>query len=265
MDDDLGPRSSDASEVAIQSLARANAILDVVARQPEGIRLAHLAREVGLHPSTTHHLVRSMVALCFLRQDPATKRYCIGNRVVGLATAMMSEIQLAALARPILADLADRVLGATQLALVAGPSAVIIGKYEGLGRYSILERPTTAAQSAQSLQQRAVLAALPPDELDTFYGRQGPFHPDAGTANVAGLVGHLSEISGPDMLIDDREFDSELVRLALPVQRTRRDASAAVGLSIPVWRLGVSLPEEIIDQFRRAVTDLSRSLSATDF
>ena len=45
----------------IQSLERAFAILEEVARNRDGINLAELSKNVGLHNSTTFHLLKTMV------------------------------------------------------------------------------------------------------------------------------------------------------------------------------------------------------------
>jgi IclR family acetate operon transcriptional repressor len=55
--DDAAPRGG------IQSLERAFAILEAIARSRDGITLAELSRQVGLHTSTAFHLVRTLVGL----------------------------------------------------------------------------------------------------------------------------------------------------------------------------------------------------------
>ena len=47
----------------IQSLERAFAILEAIAAHRDGIALADLCKHVGLHSSTTFHLVKTLVQL----------------------------------------------------------------------------------------------------------------------------------------------------------------------------------------------------------
>src|SRR5579885_156784 len=68
-------KSGDRQRVGIQSLGRAFAILEQIARHRQGIGLADLSKRVGLHNSTTFHLAKTMVALGYIRQDQDTKRY----------------------------------------------------------------------------------------------------------------------------------------------------------------------------------------------
>ena len=89
----------------VQSLARAFSILEEVARSREGINLAELSRKVGLHNSTTFHLVKTMVSLGYIRQIKDDKRYRIGRPLFALAANALDEIEMVSLATPVLEDL----------------------------------------------------------------------------------------------------------------------------------------------------------------
>src|SRR5450830_1604753 len=76
----------------VQSIARAFAIAEEVARNRDGIGLAELSKRVGLHNSTTFHLVKTMVQLGYVRQLKDSKRYRIGRPLFALAaSALRSE------------------------------------------------------------------------------------------------------------------------------------------------------------------------------
>ena len=52
----------------VQSLARAFTIMEEIAHNRDGIGLAELSKRVGLHNSTTFHLVKTLVSLGYVRQ-----------------------------------------------------------------------------------------------------------------------------------------------------------------------------------------------------
>jgi IclR family transcriptional regulator, KDG regulon repressor len=64
IDDDAEERARG----GVQSLGRAFAILEEIARHREGIGLADLSKRVGLHNSTTFHLAKTMVSLGYIRR-----------------------------------------------------------------------------------------------------------------------------------------------------------------------------------------------------
>ena len=73
----------------IQSIERAFAILEEVARHRDGIGLAELAKRVGLHSSTAFHLIRTMVQLGYVSQPKDSKKYRIGRRLFTLAAGAL--------------------------------------------------------------------------------------------------------------------------------------------------------------------------------
>src|SRR5882762_6933275 len=102
IDDD----AEDRQRSGVQSLGRAFAILEEVARHREGIGLAELSKLVGLHNSTTFHLVKTMVSLGYIRQEKDTKRYRVGRPLFALAASSLDEIEMVNVATPVLEDLA---------------------------------------------------------------------------------------------------------------------------------------------------------------
>src|ERR1700748_3167375 len=77
---DIDDDAEDKQRVGVQSLGRAFAILEEVARHREGIGLADLSKLVGLHNSTTFHLAKTMVSLGYIRQERDSKRYRISRQ-----------------------------------------------------------------------------------------------------------------------------------------------------------------------------------------
>ena len=78
----------------MQSIGRAFAIIEEIARNRDGIGLADLSKRVGLHNSTTFHLVKTMVSLGYVRQMKDSKRYRIGRPLFALAASALDEIEM---------------------------------------------------------------------------------------------------------------------------------------------------------------------------
>jgi DNA-binding IclR family transcriptional regulator len=93
------PEAAARQRGGIQSLARAFAILEEIARHREGIGLADLSKRVGLHNSTAFHLAKTLVALGYVRQDK-DKRYRVGRPLFALAASCRDEIEMVNVATP---------------------------------------------------------------------------------------------------------------------------------------------------------------------
>ncbi|MBF6210226.1 IclR family transcriptional regulator [Nocardia puris] len=68
----------------IQSIERAAAILRVVADAPFGVGVGELASALGLPKTTAHGLLRTLLRVGYLDQDPRTGRYLVGTAALGL-------------------------------------------------------------------------------------------------------------------------------------------------------------------------------------
>src|SRR5262249_19417104 len=80
-----------------RSLARGFMIMEEIAHKRDGIGLADLSKRVGLHNSTTFHLVRTMVSLGYVRQMKDSKRYRIGRPLFALAASALDEVEMVSL------------------------------------------------------------------------------------------------------------------------------------------------------------------------
>lgn len=70
---------TNANKVPIQSVARAMAVLEVLARKSGGVGLVDLSRSVGLHKATVFRLLRTMMLLGYVVQAGDRKLYSISE------------------------------------------------------------------------------------------------------------------------------------------------------------------------------------------
>jgi len=90
----------------IQALARASAIIDVIAAgREEGVGLSEISKATALNKTTAFNLLASLVTLRFLEQDEHSRHYRLGLRNLELGQIVQQRMHISHLARPILTDL----------------------------------------------------------------------------------------------------------------------------------------------------------------
>src|SRR5476649_2333255 len=114
------PASTVHKGALIQSLQRGFGILEMVGAEDAGTSLAEICRKSGLHRSTAHHLLRTLVVLGYLVQDTNSKSYRLGPRVFQLASSTWSEGQMAEIALPLLDELVRKTQETANLAVRKG-------------------------------------------------------------------------------------------------------------------------------------------------
>ena len=167
---DIDDDAEERQRVGVQSLGRAFGILEEVARHREGINLADLSKRVGLHNSTTFHLVKTMVSLGYIRQEK-DKRYRVGRPLFALAASSLDEIEMVNLATPVLEDLSRETGESGHFAVRMGDSVIVVARTSGPGAFQLTDRVGVVRPAHCTALGKIMLAALRPDQLQRFVER----------------------------------------------------------------------------------------------
>lgn len=242
----------------VQSIGRAFAILEEVARNRDGIGLAELSKRVGLHNSTTFHLVKTMVSLGYVRQLKDSKRYRIGRPLFALAASALDEVEMMSLATPVLEDLSRETGESAHFCVRMGDSVVVLARTSGPGAFQLTDRVGVVRPAHSTALGKVMLAALTDEQLDRYLGHAElkPHTPNT-IVSADRLRREIVEVRRAGMAFDDGEFDSELRCVALPVRDYSGQVIGAIGISGPVWRLSIDTLQKRARIVRAAADKLS--------
>jgi DNA-binding IclR family transcriptional regulator len=248
----------------IQSLQRAFAILEAVAASPEGINLADLAKQVGLHTSTAFHLVKTMAQLGYVSQVRDSKRYRVGSRLFTLAAGALEENELLALATPVLDRLTSETGESAHFAIRSGNQIVVIARTSGQGLLQLADRAGAPRPAHATALGKVLLSALEPAQIREFFGAEPlrKFTPKT-VVEVDALVREIQEVRKTGIGYDDGEFDAEVRCVAVPVHDFTGRVAGAIGISGAVWRLSLPSLQAKSQQVREAARLLSSELGYT--
>jgi IclR family acetate operon transcriptional repressor len=249
----------------IQSLERAAAILDAVARSPEGISLAEVSAQVGLHNSTAFHLIKTLVNLGFVTQIAANKQYRIGSRLFMLAAGALNENALLSLATPVLQRLSAETGEAAHLAIRSRHEIAVIARTAASGLLQLSGRTGATRPAHATAIGKILLSVMPPDDLDRLLETLPlpQLTPNTITDREV-LRRELDKIRRQGVAYDDCELDVDVRCVAVPVRDFADRCVGAIGLSGPVWRLSRQALKERSRQLRTAAAELSALLGFDD-
>src|SRR5271169_5083514 len=235
---DIDDDADDRQRVGVQSLGRAFAILEEIARHREGIGLADLSKLVGLHNSTTFHLAKTMVPLGYIRQELDSKRYRVGRPLFALAASALDEIEMVNLATPILEELSRETGESGHFAVRMGDAVIVIARTSGAGAFQLTDRVGVVRPAHCTALGKIILASLRPDQLKRFLERvdMKPSTEKSITSPTA-LLREIAEIKRSGIAFDDGEFNLEVRCVAVPVYNFTGDVVGALGISGPIWRM----------------------------
>ena len=260
---DIDDDAEDRQRVGIQSLGRAFAILEEVARHREGIGLADLSKRVGLHNSTTFHLVKTMVSLGYIRQEKETKRYRVGRPLFALAASSLDEIEMVNVATPVLEDLSRETGESGHFAVRMGDAVVVIARTSGPGAFQLTDRVGVVRPAHCTALGKVILAALRPDQLERFLERvELTPSTDKSITEIPLLLRQIEEVRRGGIAFDDGEFNTEVRCVAVPVRDFTGQIVGALGISGPIWRLSIQALQGRAAIVRAAADRLSAAFGA---
>ena len=245
----------------IQSIQRAIAILEDVARHREGINLADLSKSVGLHNSTTFHLIKTMAQLGYVIQQKDSKRYRIGSRLFTLAAGALDENALLAAATPILEKLTAETGESAHFAIRSGKEVVLIARTAASGIVQLANRAGATRPAYATAVGKVLMAAIPPGQLEQVMGHLElrRYTPKTIVEDEA-LRREIEEVRRKGIAFDDGELDAELRCVAVAVHDFSGRVAGAIGISGPIWRLSLQSLQEKARPVRESAAALSAEL-----
>lgn len=266
MDDMKGPAdSADKAQVrTVQSIERGFAIIDLIARADHALTLAEISKAIGLHTSTTFHLLRTLCVIGPVKQD-ADKKYRIGPYIYGLAAGAATEANLVADAMPHLEWLANETGETTHIAVMANDMAVILARHEGKATVRLSERVGAQRPAYCTAIGKTLLAQLSDKDIEAYLKRTKLVTITESTiTSPERLMADLKEARRAGAAYDDREFNGELRCIAAPVRNYTGKVIAALGLSGPLWRVSLQQLPELTQKVIAAGNRLSSELGFSE-
>jgi len=259
IDDD----AADRQRVRVQSLGRAFAILEEVARHREGISLAELSKLVGLHNSTAFHLAKTLVSLGYIRQERDSKRYRVGLPLFALAASALDEIEMVNIATPVLEELSRETGESSHFAVRMGDAVVVIARTSGPGAFQLADRVGVVRPAHCTALGKVILASLSDDQLKRFLQR-AELKPSTKNSitEVSALLREIAEVRRTGVAFDEGEFNLEVRCVAVPAMDFTGHIVGAIGISGPIWRESSQALQAKAKAVRAAGVQLSAAFGA---
>jgi IclR family pca regulon transcriptional regulator len=254
---------SDGSTGTSQSLERGLSILSSFNSDRPLIGVSELSRDLELSRSTTHRYIATLAQLGYLQQDPDSKRYRLGPRVLDLGFSAINSMDLREIAAPFLRELSDETGYTVNLAILDGIDVVYIERCRTArpGQRDIdLNLHVGARLPAYcTAMGKAILAFIPESRLDELIDRIEftPRGPNTLTGPGA-FREELARIRESGIAVNDEELAYGLRSIAAPIHSHAGEVVAALNLA--VHRTMVAM-DELIAHYGPAVSRTARDIS----
>jgi DNA-binding IclR family transcriptional regulator len=247
-----------------RSLERGLHLIEVIAQSGGLISLAEIARRTGLHRSTGHHLLQTLVGAGYLRQDPETRSYELSAKLFQLTGRTWTPEQLGVIAQPIVAELA-RVSGeGASLAAYRDGVVKIVAKCDHEGPVRVVQDVGAERPIHATAVGKAIAAFLPAAELAGLLDRLTYERYTPRTIVQRGaLETELRRIRATGYCNDDEEHVEGIRCAAAPVRIYSGQVVASLCVLGPKSRMTRQRLRDLSEPLRKLASVVSERLGAS--
>jgi IclR family pca regulon transcriptional regulator len=220
-----------------QSLERGLAILSAFKSGRPLLGVSELAREVGLSRSTAHRYIATLAGLGYLDQDPQSRKYRLGPRVLDLGFSAINSMDLREVAAPHLQALSDETGHTVNMAVLDGTDIVYIDRcrtsQRGQREIDLNLHIGSRLPAYCTSMGKVLLAALAPEQQraalnNVDFAQHGP---NTLTA-CEDLLDELERVERAGLAVNNEELAYGLRSIAAPVRTQSGDIVAAINLAV---------------------------------
>ncbi|MGW5225188.1 IclR family transcriptional regulator [Nocardia niigatensis] len=237
----------------VQSIERAFGLLELMAHEGGMMGLSQLAAQSGLPLPTIHRLVRTLVDLGYLHQEPSRK-YVLGPKLIKLGES--SSQMLAVLARPHLARLVDELGESANMAMLDGDQIVYVAQVQSRHSMRMFTEVGRRVLPHCTAVGKAILAGSAPELTRELLQRTGmPRYTDNTITDPEEFARQLDAAARTGYATDDGEQEMGVRCVAVAVPKA--PARLAISVSGPAGRM----TEELVDRAAPLLAEVASALS----
>jgi len=244
---------------AVKTVAKVLDLLEHLAAAKRAVSISELAVMTGFNVSTAHRLMQTLARRNYVEQDPTTRAYRLGSRLLELGSAYAGSLDLIGAARPLIEDLRDFAGETVHLAILSDRDVVEI--CTAAGRQAVtVSRGTGRRDPAHcTATGKVLLACLPPSELEKFFAA-GPLRSltPRSITDRDELVAELERVREAGFAIDDEELSADLCCIGVPVRNRSGRTAAALSFAMPKARFH----SRSVSEWVKMLTETSARISS---
>lgn len=250
------------------SLRRALVVLEAVASAAadgtSGLNLSQLAERAQLNRSTVLRLLQPLLETRLIDLDATTNRYRLGAYTAFLGQAYLEQLDIRAVAEPLLRDLVMASSETAHLGVLDDAEVVYVHKIESPLPVRMVSRIGSRQPLHCTAMGKLFLAHGASDLFERVVQRGLVGRTVTTITTATALEGVVARARIDGYAVDDAENEAEIRCVAAPVFDHDRRMVAAVSLSGPTTRMSVERLRELSSSVIACSAAISRQLGAPE-
>lgn len=242
----------------IGAVQRAVDILNLFdGRYPE-LGTTEIALALALHKSTVSSLVATLAANGYLDQNPATRKYALGLRLLERSSVLLGQMDIRRVARPFLDKLRDWRGESVNMGIRDGLEVVYIEQLPSIHATGMREEIGKRAPLHSTALGKALIAWLPPAELQGIVKECDLVSLTPRTiTSTEQFLRELEETRDRGYGLDDEEHELGGRCVGAPIFDHMGQPVAAVSVSTPLPRIPLTEVPTVAEMVRDTAKAIS--------
>ncbi len=246
----------------VQSIDRAMMLLEELARHVDGCGVTHLSKLTGLHKSTVHRLLYTLMTKEYVMKDSETDKYYLGMKILYLGSSILDRLDVRKIAKPFAEELCHNSDEVVHLSILDNGEAVYIDKFESPNKsirmYSQIGKRVPLHCTGVG---KVLMAWLPEKEIEYILNSKGMKAFTKNTiTDIKIMKKHLEEIKNKGYATDEIEHEEGIRCVAAPIFDLRGKVVAAISVSGPVLHVTKERMPELIEEVLKTSRAISHQL-----
>jgi len=222
----------------IQSAERIFSVLELITQKGQ-LGVMEISTTLNLNKSTVHRLLASLISMGYVRQDPASGKYTLTFKLLSLAEAFRSKIDVVSIAHPYLEQIMEKSKETVHLVQWEGSEVVYIDKVESnSSSVRMVSRIGLRQPMYCTAVGKVILSSISEDEVRKIWEESNIKKLTKNTiVDFEVLLNELELIRKRGYAVDNEENEIGVRCMAVYIKDYRGKAVNAFSISAPVNRM----------------------------
>lgn len=239
------------------SVRKAFLILDQISKRPQGLGISDAARDLNMSKGTVHGIFAALSDLGAITRNPVTKKYTLGLTLFELGRLAYAQIDLVALARPVMEELMEQSSQSVFVGILNGRRVTILDMVESRQDLKITSPRGTTIPLVAGAAGKAILTLMDDAQADAMIREKPlPRFTDHSITDPERYLEAVKQARAQGYATDDEEYISGVRAVAAPIPDGLQLKSA-------LWVVGfkTTLDDTKMHALIRATRDAARRIT----
>lgn len=242
----------------VQSLDKGLAVINAFSDERRTMTLSQVAAVTGLSKPSARRCLLTLHALGYLVSEGPNFR--LGPKVLDLAQAYLSSVELPAIVEPFLNELNADLQEACSVGVLDGDSVVYVARAQAKRVMTMAVRVGTRIDPFVTALGRVLLAYEPEDRIEQLWTTRGDARDSVGV-DLPEFLAMLREVRQKSWCLVDQEVEVGVRTIAVPIRDSRGKVIAGMNIAVHTARVSIErLENEFLRRLQKASADIESCL-----